>query len=1083
MYSITMSLESMYERKSAVEHILHAPDMYIGSAQSSETSNWVRQGDKIVQIQHPFVPGLYKLFDEVLVNANDQHVRKQDTPTPVSFIKCNIQDGTITVMNDGPGIDVAIHPTYGVYIPQMVFTELLTSTNYSKEKKVVGGKNGLGVKLVIIWSTYAKIETVDAVRQLKYTQVYRNNLSVIEPPVITSYKKKPYTSVTFTPDYTRFGLPGLDPSMSQLFEKRLLDIAALTGKKVKVSFNDTLLPAQTFTQYADLYIGDAPRAFEECPRWSYIVAMADEFTHVSFVNGIYTQKGGKHVEYLVNQLVRKLIAYILKKKKIEIKPTLLRERMFVILNCSIENPSFDSQTKDCLTTPPGVFGSTCEISEKFVDKVAKMGFMEAALQRVQQKEATQAKKQDGAKTKTIRGIPKYTGANRAGTVDAYKCTLILCEGDSAKASVISGLSKKDRDYYGVYPMRGKTLNVRDEAISRINENKEIHELKQIMGLEIGKVYTPEDVRAKLRYGKVLFMTDQDKDGSHIKGLGINLFGSLWKSLLQQPGFIGFMNTPIIKVKKGTKELSFYNEQQYDAWKEMNPKGWTVKYYKGLGTSTSKEFVALFQQKEQHIVHFEWKPECDDAIDRTFNKKRAEHRKEWLKGYSKDRCLNTDSKTISYTQFIDDELSHFSNYDCQRSIGNVVDGFKPSQRKILFAAFKKGLDSEIKVAQFSGYVSEHSAYHHGEASLNGAIVNMAQDYVGSNNLNLLTPNGQFGTRLEGGKDSASERYIFTQLSKYTRMIFPPEDDAILDYVLDDGMKVEPVKYVPILPMVLVNGCCGIGTGTSTNVLCYNPVQIIDYLLDRNKGIVSKPDFIPHYRGFKGKVEMVNGKCIVHGVYSAKELVVRIQELPVGTWTVDYKAFLEESIGTIIKDYTDNSTDTDVDITVKLLNPVEDLEKSLKLVRVLGTNNMNLFDPDERLCKYESVYDIIDTFYTIRHETYGKRKVYQEEVLGRTLHKLTHKVKYIRAILSDKLDLRRKTQEEIVSALKQLKIEEHEGYTYLTKMPMDSVSQENVVELEAEHARIEQSLKDLKSTTVEMLWTRELLKLRKCIESII
>jgi DNA topoisomerase-2 len=983
-------------------------------------------------------------------------------------------------MNDGPGIDVAMHPTYGVYIPQMVFTELLTSTNYTKEKKIVGGKNGLGVKLVIIWSTYAKIETVDAERQLKYTQIYRNNLSVVEPPIITPYKKKPYTSVTFTPDYARFGLPGLDPTMIQLFEKRLLDISALTGKKVKVSFNDVLLPAQTFTQYADMYIGDAPRAQEECPRWSYIVAMADEFTQVSFVNGIYTQKGGKHVEYIVNQLIRKLVAYILKKKKVEIKSTLLRERMFVIINCSIENPSFDSQTKDCLTTPPGFFGSTCELSDKFVDKVAKLGLMDAALQRVQQKEASQAKKQDGAKTRTIRGIPKYTGANRAGTVDAYKCTLILCEGDSAKASVISGLSKSDRDYYGVYPMRGKTLNVRDEAISRVNENKEIHELKQIMGLEIGRVYTPEDVRGRLRYGKVLFMTDQDKDGSHIKGLGINLFGSLWKSLLQQPGFIGFMNTPIIKVKKGTKELSFYNEQQYDAWKEMNPKGWTVKYYKGLGTSTSKEFVTLFQQKEQHIVHFEWKPECDDAIDRTFNKKRAEHRKEWLKGYSKDRCLNTDTKSISYTQFIDDELSHFSNYDCQRSIGNVIDGFKPSQRKILFAAFKKGLDTEIKVAQFSGYVSEHSAYHHGEASLNGAIVNMAQDYVGSNNLNLLTPNGQFGTRLEGGKDSASERYIFTQLSKYTRMIFPPEDDAILDYVLDDGMKVEPTMYVPILPMVLVNGCCGIGTGTSTNVLCYHPLQLIDYLLERNRGIDMPLTLIPHYRGFKGLVEMVNGKCIVHGLYTAKELVVRIQELPVGTWTVDYKAFLEESVGTVIKDYTDNSTDTVVDITVKLLHPVEDIEKTLKLTRVMGTNNMNLFDADERLCKYDSVQDIVEAFYKVRHTTYMKRKVHQEEVLGRTLHKLTHKVKYIRALLADTLDLRRKTQEEIVLALQQLKIEEHDGYHYLIKMPMDSVSKENVIELEKEHAKVSKQLEDLKNTTVEMLWTHELNRLRKCIE---
>lgn len=1072
-----MNLEN-YERKSAVEHILHAPDMYIGSAQQSDVQNWIMGEKNIVQVQHPYVAGLYKLFDEVLVNANDQYVRKRETETPVTSIKCTIQDGTITIMNDGPGIDVALHPKYNVYIPQMVFTELLTSTNYNAtEKKIVGGKNGLGVKLVIIWSTYAKVETVDAERQLKYTQIYKNNLSVIEKPIITPYKKKPYTSVTFTPDYKRFGLPGLDPSMAKLFEKRMMDIAAIT--KVKVSFNDVVVPVRTFTNYVDLYIEKEPRVQETFPRWDYIVALSEEFNQVSFVNGIYTQKGGRHVDYLINQLVKKLAAYILKKKKVEVRQNVLKERLFIFVNCSIENPSFDSQTKDCLTTPISSFGSSCEISDKFVDKVAKLGIMDHALKITQQKETNMAKKNDGSKTKTIRGIPKYTGANRAGTIDSYKCTLILCEGDSAKASVISGLSKKDRDYFGVYPMRGKTLNVRDETITRINENKEIHELKQIMGLEIGKVYTPEDVRSKLRYGKILFMTDQDKDGSHIKGLGINLFGSLWKSLLQQPGFIGFMNTPIIKAKKGTKEVSFYNEVQYETWKESNPKGWTVKYYKGLGTSTSKEFIELFQQKEKHMVQFEWKPECEDAIDRTFNKKRAEHRKEWLKGYSKDKYLNTDTKTISYTQFIDDELSHFSNYDCQRSIGNVVDGFKPSQRKILFAAFKKGITSEIKVAQFSGYVSEHSAYHHGEASLNGAIVNMAQDYVGSNNLNLLTPNGQFGTRLEGGKDSASERYIFTELSKYTRLIFPPEDDAVLDYVMDDGDKVEPVYYVPIIPMVLVNGCCGIGTGTSTNVLCYHPVQLINYLIDRLNGKTDKPEFIPYYRGFKGKIENT-GKYVMHGVYTVKDLVVRIQELPISVWTVEYKAFLEEITGTVIKDYTDNSTDTDVDITVKLLNPVEDVEKTLKLTKTFSTNNMNLFDKDEKLCKYDTVHDIIDAFYEVRMNTYVKRKTHQVDLLRHTLHKLTHKVKYIQAILSDTLDLRRKRKEEIVDELKKLGIEEHDGdYNYLIKMPMDSVSHEKVIELENEHQLIEEELDELVSTSIETMWIRELTRLKKCI----
>ena len=158
----------------------------------------------------------------------------------------------------------------------------------------------------------------------------------------------------------------------------------------------------------------------------------------------------------------------------------------------------------------------------------------------------------------------------------------------------------------------------------------------------------------------------------------------------------------------------------------------------------------------------------------------------------------------------------------------MDGLKTSLRKILFAAFKKNLTTEIKVAQFSGYVSEHSCYHHGEASLNGAIVGLAQNFVGSNNINLLIPAGQFGSRNKGGDDSASERYIFTQLNRITRSIFPQTDDAILKYLNDDGTPVEPIFYAPIIPMILVNGSKGIGTGFSTDIMSYNPLQIIDYL---------------------------------------------------------------------------------------------------------------------------------------------------------------------------------------------------------------------------------------------------------------
>ena len=433
-----------------------------------------------------------------------------------------------------------------------------------------------------------------------------------------------------------------------------------------------------------------------------------------------------------------------------------------------------------------------------------MGVMNAACAITEIKETKTLKKQDGTKIKNIRGIPKLIDANFAGTTKSADCTLILCEGDSAKAGIVSGLSKDDRNTIGIYPMKGKMFNVRGESISKIGDNKEINEIKQILGLEHEKEYTEEDVKTKLRYGKVLFMTDQDLDGSHIKGLGINVFEAEWQSLIEIPEFLGYMNTPILKAEKGGVCKEFYNEGEFELWKKENDvKGWRIKYYKGLGTSTSKEFKEYFAKKK--IVVFESTGHgSKQMIDMVFNKKRSDDRKEWLATYNRELYLDTSKSSVTYEEFINNDLIHFSKYDNDRSIPNLVDGLKISLRKILYSAFKKKLTNEIKVAQFSGYVSEQSGYHHGEASLNGAIIGLAQNFVGSNNINLLDPKGQFGTRLLGGKDSASERYIFTQLNKLTRLIFPAEDDPILTYLNDDGTQVEPIYYVPIIPMILVNG---------------------------------------------------------------------------------------------------------------------------------------------------------------------------------------------------------------------------------------------------------------------------------------
>ena len=1105
------------QQKTDKQHILDNPDTYIGSVECIDSDVWIinENSDKIIEKNITYIPGLFKLFDEGIVNCRDHAVRMKNkvesnvsNALPVTQIDISVQDdGTITMINDGNGIDVAQKD--GVWIPELVFGHLRTSTNYNKdEKKIVGGKNGFGFKLVLIWSSYGRIETVDHIRGYKYIQEYKNNLDEICKPSITKCKTKPYTKITFKPDYSRLGVDGLTPDVVALLKKRVFDISAITEKSIKVKYNTKLVPVKCFEQYISMYIGDkaeSPRVYEENgERWEYAVALTptSEFVQVSFVNGIYTAKGGKHVEYILNQIIRKLVDYIEKKKKIKVNPNSIKEQLILFLRCDIENPAFDSQTKDYMNTPSSKFGSKCDVSDKFIEKVAKMGVMESALQLTQVKENRAAKKTDGSKSKSVRGIPKLTDANWAGTEKSKNCMLILCEGDSAKAGILSGLSSEDRNIVGVYPLKGKLLNVRGEPIKKIADNKEIAEIKQIVGLVTGKKYLNiEDVNTNLRYGKVLFMTDQDLDGSHIKGLCINLFACEWPTLVQIPGFIGFMNTPILKAKKGNVELKFYNDGEFEDWKQYNDiKGWVVKYYKGLGTSTGKEFKEYFENKK--VVEFQFSgDQSEDAIDMVFNKKRSDDRKDWLKIYDRDAYLDTNKKTIPYEEFINRELIHFSKYDCDRSIPNLMDGLKISLRKILFAAFKMNLTKEIKVAQFSGYTSKESGYHHGEASLNAAIVGMAQNFVGSNNINLFTPNGQFGTRLQGGKDSASERYIFTQLNKITRTIFQTTDDNILEYLNDDGQSVEPIYYAPIIPMVLVNGSKGIGTGFSTDIMCYNPLQIIEYIQNKLRHIDDDIEFLPYYEGFKGQITKVtDDKFLVRGIYEKLDKdKIRVTELPVGHWSEDFKEHVEKlcnacedknknKIPAVIKDYEDMSKDTNVDFTITFvkgkLEELESLkgdhgcnglEKLLKLYTTNSNTNMHLFDENDTLQKYEKVTDIIDAYYNVRLKMYEIRKENIINNLERELMMLSNKAKYIQENLDGTIDLRKKKKDEVISML-QTKgydiISEDHDYKYLVKMTMDSVTEENVERLNKEHGNKKLELDTIRSKTINKMWLDEL-----------
>jgi DNA topoisomerase-2 len=758
----------------------------------------------------------------------------------------------------------------------------------------------------------------------------------------------------------------------------------------------------------------------------------------SFVNGMATSRGGSHVTLVLDALSRRLADHCTKRlKKVAssssalsasmetdssstnvmsssaalssalasavVTPSLVRSHLRVAVNVRLSSPAFDSQSKDALVTPidavisdlvsapasatPSSRAEVAEslFSDSFVSAVAEEGgVLFAVVSTLASKAAAEltrsARRPSRVGDAKIRGIPKLEDANWAGTKRASECTLILTEGDSAKALAVAGLSEVGRDAYGVFPLRGKLLNVRDVQIRDALENAEISALMVILGLDLARAY--EDGPKSLRYGRVMIMADQDVDGSHIKGLVINMFHTFWPKLIEASASGSFLQqfiTPVIKAKRAGVTREFFSIRDFNTWRttadEGKKSGWVTKYYKGLGTSTSQEGRSYFKAIAAHTRSFCWGGADDgEAIRLAFSRDRADDRKDWLAhaaadANNADRAARAHATQLSYAHFVHDELVDFSLADIARSIPSIVDGLKPSQRKVLYATLKRSFGrshagaeavnaairgsrsnddsvvtsstSEIKVAQLAGYVAEHTAYHHGEASLVSTIVSMAQDFVGSNNVPLLSPLGQFGTRLAGGKDAASARYIFTRVSNLARAFFPPSDDDLLRSAEDDGATVEPVAFLPVVPFVLLNGVAGIGTGWSTLIPPHHPLHVVRAVREAlDNGWSHGGDrsdiftLLPWWRGFTGEVEPIHGQgsATLEGVNTvgcvnwddgeheradkrrgsekgAGDYIdglllsdtsnstppggatsVRITELPIGRWTETYKAFL-------------------------------------------------------------------------------------------------------------------------------------------------------------------------------------------------
>eukprot|EP00756_Hemistasia_phaeocysticola_P006951 Hpha_TRINITY_DN14062_c2_g1::TRINITY_DN14062_c2_g1_i1::g.43869::m.43869/K03164/TOP2; DNA topoisomerase II len=1076
------SVEETYVKLSQHEHVRLRPDSYVGSTKPLTEMTWVWEDDRIVYKEVTYVPALFRIFDEVIVNAADNSNRDPGQ----TFIEVSIdaKEGSVTVRNDGEGIPSLMHKKHNIRVPHLLFGVLLTGSNYDdSQEKITGGRNGYGAKLTNIFSKRFIVKTRKD--GLLYRKEWRGGMTESDPDVVTKSEGPDFTEVSFWPDFEAMQMTGFDDDTLALFTRRVYDIAGVLQRSsaLNLKLNGTTLPVKSFKDYVTLFEGTQGHELDDFTfatrNWKVCVlpSREEELRQMSFANAVWT-RGGAHTNYIVDQVVASVVA-VLRKQGSPIRRAIVVGFLQVFVSAQVVNPEFGSQGKEILTGYDKR-SHKCVIPPAVLKRITK-----TVVELVREKLDRKAMSKPTPQNNSALFVPKLEDAHLAGTGRSQECTLILTEGDSAKALVMSGLSHTDRSKIGVFPLRGKLLNTRGLPFHKCMKSKEIQDLIQILGLS-KKQDSPLQV-GDLRYGRVVLMTDQDEDGSHIQGLVINMFDTFWPQLIKTSGFLHRFSTPIVRAfpKQGAPVL-FYNMSDARDFMRKNGNGYKYKYYKGLGSSTPADAKEYFAKLSSHLEPFKKVDAADrESLEQIFCSDGATGRKEWLQEKASENVVKRGAP-LSVQQFVNTDLKNFAIEGCRRGIPSVVDGLKPSQRKVLFAC-KQGSSGSMRVAQLGGIVSQLACYHHGESSLHDTIIRMAQDFPGSNNVPLLNADGQFGTRSMGGMDAASARYLRTNLNAMlVDNIFPDRDGPVLKYLHDEGQDVEPEFYVPVLPWLLVNGAKGIGVGWSTTVPSFDPFVLIQYVRGMLLG-EKLPVLIPSVRGHTGFVkEVESGRYISYGkaMWDGPNLV--ISELPQGVWTENYLQTLRNLLAQkFVTSVRNSSTAEKLHVVVKMGRKSRCRRGSarvydvLRLTSSIRLSNLVAFDPEGNIKAYSSPQDIIADWFEVRKRFYKRGRFELLMRLRLQVVKAMLKYKLARKLSRGKLSL--STLNEKALARKGFPVDpEHprRGYTYLLGMTLSQLA--DVPTLRSALERKKKEFIAAREPVVKT-WLRDLEKLENALRS--
>lgn len=1084
-------LAQRYKNISQRDHVLLRPGMYLGSVNTVEKQSFVYEDGKMIEKKLLYNEGLLKIINETVDNAIDNIFRGNIQTN----IKVQVDNGTISVSNDGQHIPIEYNGDREL-IPSVIFGKCLSGSNYDDDAgRESIGLNGLGVKLTNICSTDFQVFVVDPVSSKTFLQKWNDNMGNICDPIIKKATKKQLksdvrTKVTFTPDLSRFGVETLEHVVPYLYT-RLVEVSATLQKKVKIYFNGKRINIDNFKDYVRLFAERKNIFFDNTSNieYGFKVSGQDGFTQHSFVNNTRTSDGGPHVEVVSDTICRVIQKYFKSRMKdqiVRLSKNNILAKLHVFVNYHMLNPQFTSQTKTKLasTIPKIKFNE-----DTILKSCKKLGILQDLEDKLNERALEIVEKSCSSGKKKTLNIPKLDDAHNAGTSKSTDTLLFLTEGDSAKTFCSTGLSVLKRTNYGVFPLKGKILNVRSASKKQLLENKEIQNIIKILGLSMSKSYENNEDKKSLRYGKVCILSDADYDGFHIAGLFFNFIMHFWPKLATS-GYICRFITPVLKAteKRNKKNVfSFFNMKDFEEFTlRENIDSYHVKYFKGLGTSTRDEAIQYFSNIDVHLKSITLDEESFTKCDVMFNPKRSNERKQLIVDAE---CTQMDynKKEMPLTSFLDSELLSYSKYSIQRAIPSVMDGLKVSQRKILYSCLKKfsGNNTEYKVSQLASLVSAQTAYLHGEQSLSNAIVNMAQSFTGSNNMPLLNENGSFGSRLQNGSDCASSRYIFTNLREYTRNIFVKQDDDILQYKVEEGMTIEPEVYFPTIPLILCNGSNGISTGFKTDIPMYSVKDIIKNLILKCEanGDYDFVDMTPFYKGFKGSIDKtVDGKYIMSGCYRAepnsKQCI--ITEIPTNYSLESYKDKVLDSLvehGHIASYKVDHVSENEPRFILKGLKDSFKPEM-LRLSLTINTQFV-LLDPNNKIKVYDGPKHIMDEFFQRKFQALTKRRNWVIENTKKELDFLEQKIDFINGVISNEIDIKSDVSDVTLQCIILGIMMEHVD-TFMN-LPMVSLTRKKVDELAYTIQSKKCALEKMESKTVYDIYLDDLKALDHALHS--